>query len=287
MASLKAQDLFSLTGRRALVTGGSRGIAAAIAEALALNGAAVGLNYSAAADRAAGLADAATALQTRLRDAGGEVALIEQDLADEGDGTRLARAMEHVVGPPDIVIVSASLQVHQDFLDMSAEATMRQIRLNLLTTIELLQAVLPGMKARRYGRVLTLGSVQEEAPSPDMPVYAATKAAGANLIRNLAVQMAPYGITLNTLSPGLIETDRNAFRRIDPAHWAASVRTANPMGRAGLPADLAGAALYLCSDAASFVTGATLFVTGGAHIPRVIADNAVSGEPGEAASMRA
>ncbi|HVW94120.1 MAG TPA: SDR family oxidoreductase [Devosia sp.] len=264
---MKAQDLFSLEGRRALITGGSRGIAAAIAEAFALNGAIVGLNYSAAADEAAGRPDAARRLQHRLGQLGGEVVLIEQDLSGAGAARDLAAAMDETVGPPDILVLSASVQVHREFLAMTDEATMRQIRLNLLTPIELLQAVLPGMRSRGYGRVLTLGSVQEEAPSPDMPLYAATKAAQANLVRNLAVGMAPHGITINNLSPGLIETDRNAFRRTDPSHWLQSVRTANPMGRAGQPADLAGAALYLCSDAASFVTGATLFVTGGAHIP--------------------
>jgi NAD(P)-dependent dehydrogenase (short-subunit alcohol dehydrogenase family) len=130
------------------------------------------------------------------------------------------------------------------------------------------------MKQRTYGRIVTIGSVQEIAPSPEMPVYAATKAAQANLVRNLAVQFAPHGVTINDLAPGLVETDRNAFRRRDPAEWASSVRVANPMGRAGMPEEIAGAALYLCSDAASFVTGATLYVTGGAHIPQVTASTA-------------
>ncbi|KAG4081209.1 hypothetical protein HA402_010406 [Bradysia odoriphaga] len=86
--------------------------------------------------------------------------------------------------------------------------------------------------------------------------------------------MAPFGITLNNLAPGLVQTDRNAFRRVDAQQWANSVRLANPMGRAGQTSDMAGAALYLCSDAAAFVTGATLFVTGGAHIPQPGYDSA-------------
>jgi NAD(P)-dependent dehydrogenase (short-subunit alcohol dehydrogenase family) len=98
--------------------------------------------------------------------------------------------------------------------------------------------------------------------------------------------MAPHGVTINNLSPGLIETDRNAFRRADPSHWLQSVRKANPMGRAGQPSDLAGAALYLCSNAASFVTGATLFVTGGAHIPRTPAADPPVVTMGATAPMR-
>lgn len=265
---LKAADLFSLAGRRALVTGASRGIAATIARVLAANGAEVVVNYSAAADGAAGFGHAASAVEADIAGAGGKVHLLEGDLLQPGAGLKVARAMEALCGRCDIVVSSASMQVHRGFLDMPLEDTMRQLQLNLLATMELLQALLPGMKARGYGRVLTIGSVQEAAPSPEMPIYAATKAAQANLIRSLAIEMAPFGVTLNNLAPGLVQTDRNAFRRVDPDGWARNVRLANPMGRAAVPDDMAGAALFLCSDAAAFVTGATLFVTGGAHIPQ-------------------
>ena len=93
-----------------------------------------------------------------------------------------------------------------------------------------------------------------------------TKSAQENLVRNLAVQNAPYGITVNNIAPGLVQTDRNAFRRRDPAVWNALAASANPMGRAGQPDDISGAAVFLASDAAAFVTGATIHVTGGAHI---------------------
>jgi NAD(P)-dependent dehydrogenase (short-subunit alcohol dehydrogenase family) len=86
-------------------------------------------------------------------------------------------------------------------------------------------------------------------------------------VRNLAVQNARYGITVNNIAPGLVQTDRNAFRRKDPAAWEAIAKGANPMGRAGQPEDIAGAALFLASDAASFVTGCTIEASGGSHIP--------------------
>ena len=101
-----------------------------------------------------------------------------------------------------------------------------------------------------------------------MPIYAMTKGAQENLVRNLAVQNAPYGITVNNIAPGLVETDRNAFRRRDPAVWSTLAASANPMGRAGQPDDISGAAVFLASDAAAYVTGATIQVTGGAHIAR-------------------
>ncbi|HEY4200295.1 MAG TPA: SDR family oxidoreductase [Devosiaceae bacterium] len=274
MTSFKAQDMFSLAGRRALVTGASRGIAAAIAETLAANGAIVGINYSARVDDAAGFHKAAQALQQRINASGGVAHLLEQDMLEADAAGHIAQKVEAEMGGCDILVVSASMQVHRSFLDMTAEDIRRQLQLNFLSTVELLQAMLPAMKARGYGRVLTIGSVQEAAPSPEMPIYAATKAAQVNMVRSLAVEMAPFGITLNNLAPGLVQTDRNAFRRVNPQQWAQNVRGANPMGRAGQPQDMVGAALYLCSDAAAFVTGATLFVTGGAHIPQPGYDNA-------------
>jgi NAD(P)-dependent dehydrogenase (short-subunit alcohol dehydrogenase family) len=268
MPSLRAQDLFSLAGRRALITGASRGIAAAIAETFAANGAEVGINFSAEADAAAGLGDAAADLEARITISGGKAHLFEQDMLAADAASRLAARTIEVMGGCDILVISASVQVHKSLLDMPAVDTQRQVRLNFLTTVELLQALAPAMKSNGRGRILTIGSVQETAPSPEMPIYAATKAASASVVQSLAVELAPYGVTINNLAPGLVETDRNAFRRRNPADWLRNVGAANPMGRAGQPSDMVGAALFLCSDAAAFVTGSTVFVTGGAHIPQ-------------------
>ncbi len=95
-----------------------------------------------------------------------------------------------------------------------------------------------------------------------------TKGALENLVRCLALENAASGVTINNIAPGLVETDRNAFRRKDIDGWNRLARAANPMRRAGQPADIVGAALFLASDSAAFVTGATIQVTGGAHIPR-------------------
>ncbi len=258
-----------LRGRRALVTGGSRGIAGAIARALSAGGASLALNYCAAADARAGFPDAAERMAAGLRAQGGTVELAEADLTRPGAGGLLAEAALSALGGVDIVVLSASVQIHKDFLEQTAGDIAVQLQTNLCSNIEILQQLIPPMRSAGFGRIITIGSVQELAPSGEMPIYAMTKAAQENLVRNLAIGNAAYGITVNNIAPGLVQTDRNAFRRKDPAHWAAISRGANPMGRAGQPDDIVGAALFLASDAASFVTGATIHATGGAHVPWV------------------
>jgi NAD(P)-dependent dehydrogenase (short-subunit alcohol dehydrogenase family) len=122
------------------------------------------------------------------------------------------------------------------------------------------------MKARGWGRVLTIGSINETRPEGELSIYAALKSAQHNLAINLARQYAPFGVTINNLSPGLIATERNKWRRVDANAWAAIERDSSPMGRAGTPEEMAGAALLLCSEAGSFITGADLQATGGRHL---------------------
>jgi NAD(P)-dependent dehydrogenase (short-subunit alcohol dehydrogenase family) len=254
-------------GRRVLVTGGSRGIAGAIARAFADNGATIALNYCAQADTRTGFPDAAERMLASLRQAGVQATGIEGDLTQRGAAAALAERAIAELGGIDIVVLSASVQIHKDFIDQSEADIALQLQINLVSNIQLLQRLLPPMRSAGWGRIISIGSVQEIAPSGEMPIYAMTKAAQENLVRNLAVQNAPYGITVNNIAPGLIQTDRNAFRRRDPAAWDAIAAGSNPIGRAGQPDDIAGAALFLASDAASFVTGSTLQATGGAHIP--------------------
>lgn len=257
-----------LSGLTAFVTGGSRGIAAALVEALAANGADVAFSYAAVADAAAGKPDAAEALCRTIAAAGGRAQAFQSDLTQPGAAEPAAREAERRLGRVDILVLSASVQVHKPFATMPAADVARQMQINLTANIETLQALLPGMRERRFGRVITIGSVQESSPSTEMPIYAMTKGALENLVRCLALENAASGVTINNIAPGLVETDRNAFRRKDIDGWNRLARAANPMRRAGQPADIVGAALFLASDSAAFVTGATIQVTGGAHIPR-------------------
>lgn len=256
----------NLDGRRVLVTGGSRGIAGAIARALAGNGARIGLNYCAEADARAGIPDAAKDLLEDFARAGTAAVGLEADLTVRGAAADLATRALAAMGGVDIVVLSASVQIHKDFLDQVEADIALQLQINLVSNIQLLQNLIPQMRSAGWGRIIAIGSVQETSPSGEMPIYSMTKSAQENLVRNLAVQNAPYGITVNNIAPGLVQTDRNAFRRRDPAVWNALAASANPMGRAGQPDDISGAAVFLASDAAAFVTGATIHVTGGAHI---------------------
>jgi NAD(P)-dependent dehydrogenase (short-subunit alcohol dehydrogenase family) len=123
---------------------------------------------------------------------------------------------------------------------------------------------LPGMAERGWGRIVNIGSINQLRPKGIVSIYAATKAAQHNLVQSLARDYAAKGVLLNTLAPGLIDTDRNADRRdADPEAWAAYVRRLNWMGRAGHVDEMVGAAIFLASDACSFMTGESIFLSGG------------------------
>jgi NAD(P)-dependent dehydrogenase (short-subunit alcohol dehydrogenase family) len=255
-----------LKGLRALITGGSRGIAAAIAESFAQNGADIAFSFAAAADAAAGKPDVATSLERRLGTHGNRVFALEADLALPGAARQMARSAIETLGGIDILVLSASVQHVAHFLDMTPDKTAEQLQINIVAAIDILQVVLPGMRQQHWGRIITLGSVQETAPSTRMPVYAMTKGAQENLVRTLAYENGPFGITVNNIAPGLTDTDRAAGLRAKPELWRAMTDRANPVGRVGHVDYMAAAALYLASDGAAFVTGETINVAGGAQL---------------------
>jgi len=257
---------FSMTGRRALVTGGSVSIGRSIALAFADAGADVAIHYSTAADAAFGKPGAAEETAALVRERGRRAAIIEADFAVAGEARRTVEAAVAALGGVDVLVVCASIQYRVPFDDVTPEQIERQIDINFKATVELLQSALPPMKARGWGRVLTIGSVNQTTPEAQLSIYAALKSAQHNLSINLAKQYAPFGVTVNNLSPGLIATERNRWRREDANAWAEIQRTACPMQRAGTPDEMAGAALLLCSEAGSFITGADLQATGGRHL---------------------
>lgn len=257
---------FSMQGRRALVTGGSVSIGRAIALAFAEAGADVAVHYSAAADVAFGLPDAARDTVAEIAARGRKGLAIEADFSIAGEARRCVEAATQGLSGLDVVVACASVQKRVPFLEYPMEEMERQVRINFLATLELLQAALPGMRENGWGRILTIGSINEMKPEPDQPVYAALKSAQTNLAMNLARDNAKYGITVNNLAPGLIATERNRWRRQDAGVWAEIQKQYSPFGRAGTPDEMAAAALLLCSEAGSYVTGASLEATGGAHL---------------------
>jgi len=257
---------FSMLGRRALVTGGSVSIGRSIALAFADAGADVAIHHDAGADAAFGKANAAEETAGVIRERGRRAAIIQADFAIPGEATRTVDEASQALGGIDVLVVCASIQYRTAFEAVTAEQIERQIQINFRASIELLKAALPPMKASCFGRVLTIGSVNQTTPEAELSIYAALKSAQHNLAINLARQYAPFGITVNNLSPGLIATERNRWRRVDAQAWAQIEKGSSPMGRAGTADEMAGAALLLCSEAGSFITGADLQATGGRHL---------------------
>lgn len=246
---------FNLAGRKALVTGSSRGIGRAIAIALAHAGADVAVHYAAKADEA--------------REVVGQIAAIgatgfpvQANLSEEGAAQHLFTQTVAVLGQIDILVLNASIQIPKNWLTITREDFEKQIAVNFRSNFELLQLAALGMIERHWGRILTIGSVQEKKPNPEMLIYSSLKSAQAAMAMSLAKQLAPNGVTVNNLAPGVIETDRYRERVTTP-EIAAKVMAWIPAGSLGQPEDCAGAALLLCSDAGRYITGQNLFVDGG------------------------
>ena len=149
--------------------------------------------------------------------------------------------------------------------DFDAEGFEREYRTNVKSTFELVKAFLPGMRERRFGRIIALGSVNQHRPSRRLVVYAGTKAAQANLILGLARENAAFGITANNVAPGVITTDRNSAVLSD-AKKAEEIRKVIPAGRFGTAEDCAGLILLLASEAGSYITGEDITIDGGMHL---------------------
>jgi NAD(P)-dependent dehydrogenase (short-subunit alcohol dehydrogenase family) len=245
---------FRLDGRVALVTGARREIGRAIALALGGAGARVAVHHAGGAEEAADAAEVLTHLPG--------AAAFAADFAAPGAGATLAAQAIATFGKVDILVLNASIEIVEPFGEISGAAFDRQVAVNLRATLDLLQALVPAMAARGWGRVLTVGSVQEQWPMPTMLVYAGSKSMQHTWGLALARQYAKQGVTVNNLAPGAIETARNRAQLADPAGRAWLLERI-PAGRFGRPDDLAGAALLLCSDAGAYINGAHLHADGG------------------------
>ncbi len=168
-------------------------------------------------------------------------------------------------GDVDILVLNASVQFRKAWNEITAEELNTQIAVNFSASLALMQKYFPHMKQQQWGRVVTVGSVQQYRPHKDMAVYAASKDAQMSLVRNIGKQVAPFGITVNNLCPGVIATPRNEAA-LNDAEYREKVLAGIPAGYAGLAEDCAPAALYLCSDEARYVTGSEIIVDGGMHL---------------------
>ena len=242
---------YSVKGHLALVTVSSRGIGSAIALELARGGADVIVHCSRPSEKAEEIA-------AQIREMGRRCTVVAADLTQE-DGVRaLAQACAGV----DILVLNASLQIKKDWQDITREDFVLQTNCNYYASLVLMQAVVPAMEAKGWGRIVTIGSVQETKPHPQMLVYSSSKCAQTGLMRSLAGQLAPKGITVNNVAPGVIYTDRNREALSDEV-YARKVSASIPAGFYGEKEDLAGIVRLLCSDFGRYITGQSIYVDGG------------------------
>ncbi len=256
--SSNALDLFRLENRTALVTGARREIGRAIALALSSAGARLAIHH---ADTEEEQADAASVVR-EIEQAGATARAFGQDFALADAGHRLAAAVS-AWSPVDILVLNASIELPEPYDAITRERFDKQIAVNLRSPLELLQDLVPPMGQRGWGRVVTIGSVQQIRPHPQMMVYAGTKAAQLNWAWNLARQFGGQGVTVNNLAPGAILTARN---RVQMEAEGEALAQRIPTGRLGRPDDLVGAALLLCSEAGAYINGVNLYVDGGRSI---------------------
>ena len=243
-----------LTGKRALVTGSSRGIGSAIAYELAEAGAEVVIHY-------AGREDAAKAMKEKIELAGGKCSIVHANLCDNKAYGKLVAD----VGDIDILVLNASVQYKNEWENISEEEFYNQVNCNLYASLALIQGFVPNMRKNKFGRIITIGSVQEAKPHPQMLVYSATKAAQTNMVQSLALQLAGDNITVNNVAPGVIATDRNAEALADE-DYAALVRSQIPLGFYGEKEDCAAIVRLLCSDEGRYITGQSIYVDGGKSV---------------------
>jgi 3-oxoacyl-[acyl-carrier protein] reductase len=256
----------ALRGRCALVTGGASGIGRAAVEQLARSGASVALAYN--PDHAYdGKAEAAA-----LRDDGLDVRAYVVDVASDESVAGLHDDVARDMGPLDVVLANAGIATRTPIDGADLNTWSEVIDVNLTGAYRTLAPAIPSMRERRFGRLMVTASVSGAVVGwPEHAAYCASKAGLVGLVRGLAVELAPFGITANAIAPGLIRTPQS----LDPVHGLGAERLAEagqatPAGRSGEPAEIAAGFAFLASEAAAYVNGQVLVIDGAATLVEAV-----------------
>ena len=245
--------------RTALVTGASRGIGRAIAARLAGDGFAVAVNYRSRSEEAGALVD-------EIRAAGGSAMAVQADVKEREQVLNMVRAVNPELGSIEVLINNAGVMSRGDIDDFDFSEMNAMRGTNVDGLVMATRAVIPGMKANNSGRIVNLTSIAAHGTAmPGTTFYAATKAAVSVLTRRFAMDLGPYGITVNAIAPGFIGTDMVLSGRTteEAEQIRNSVSAKTMVRRLGTPEDIAHAVSFLVSDRASFITAQVLTVDGG------------------------
>lgn len=242
--------MFDLSGKTALVTGSTQGIGFEIAKCLASHGAKVFIHGGTSIEKC-------RAASEKIENS---VAVCANLLSDSG-----ADELYEATGDVDILVLNASIQYKRKWDEFTPDEFDTQMDCNVRSTYFLIKKYAEGMKKKGYGRIVTVGSVNQYNQHPELSLYGVTKAAQKKLVENIAPSLAPFGITVNNVAPGAIFTPRNE-EALSDADFKKRVEEKIPCGYVGEARDIAPSVLLLCSDEGRYITGSEIIIDGGMHL---------------------
>ena len=246
-----------LNGRVAIVTGASKGIGAQIARTLAAAGASVVVNY-------AGSRDGAESVVSEIKAAGGNAIAVQADVSKAQDAQRLVAQTVKAFGAPDILVNNAGVYDFAPLEAITAEHFHRHFDINVLGLLQVTQEAVKHF-GPKGGSVINISSVVSTLSLPGSSVYAGTKAAVDLITRVLAKELGPRAIRVNSVNPGIIETEGTRSQGIIGSDFEKNVLAQTPLGRLGQPDDVAKVALFLASEDSGWITGETILTSGGVN----------------------
>lgn len=244
-----------LTGKVALVTGGSKGIGASIAEHLAEEGASVVVNYSTSKE-------GADRVVQSIERKGGKAIAVQANMTNQKDINRLFSETKKAFGKLDILINNAGIYEFATLEEITSEHFHKHFNLNVLGLLLACQEAVKHFDSAG-GSIVNISSLASKYWAPNAAVYSATKAAVDSITKTLGCELGPRKIRVNSINPGIIQTEGTLSAGIIESDFRKKVEARTPLGRIGLPIDIAKAAVFLASDDAGWITGETLVITGG------------------------